>query len=94
MKGYPKTIATKQDFENLLSIPEFRERALADLRRIRDAKDTKAVKATTFIDPDDPEKGYNTEEIANPMPLWKRKGFGSMKEVGDLITSREASDGK
>ena len=86
MKGYPKTIATKQDFLNLLGEKEFRAQAISDLKAIYNLNDSKAIRATTLIDPDDPEKGYNTEIIDNPMPMWKQKGFASRQDVADLIT--------
>jgi hypothetical protein len=86
MRGYPKTIATKQDFINLLSTKEFKAQAIEDLKKIYNLDDGKAVRATTLIDPDDPEKGYNTEIIDNPMPMWKQKGFASRQDVADLIT--------
>ena len=86
MKGYPKTITTKQDFLNLLSTKEFKAQAIEDLKKIYNLDDSKAVRATTLIDPDDPEKGYNTEIIDNPMPMWKQKGFASRQDVADLIT--------
>ena len=85
MKGYPKTIATKQDFINLLAMPEFREQALADLQAIYDLQDDKATKATTLIDESNPELGFNVEEIENPSPVWKQKGFESRQAVLDLI---------
>lgn len=86
MKGYPKRIATKQDFLNLLRMKELKAQAIEDLKKIYNLDDGKAVRATTLIDPADPEKGYNTEIIDNPMPLWKQKGFASRQEVADLIT--------
>lgn len=86
MKGYPKQIATKQDFLNLLKEKEFKTQAIDDLKAIYNLDDSKAVRATTPIDPDDPEKGYNTEIVDNPMPMWKQKGFASRQEVADLIT--------
>jgi len=86
MKGYPKHIATKQDFINLLADAEFRERALVDLIVIQDMQDD-IVTRTLSIDEETGEA--TTEEITNPMPLWKIKGFGSRQEVADLITAQE-----
>ncbi len=85
MKGYPKRIACKQDFINLLEDEEFKECALSDLSAIYNCDDSKATRATTLIDPDDSEKGYNTEIIDNPMPMWKQKGFKTRQAVADLI---------
>jgi len=85
MKGFPKTIKTTQDFTNLLADGRFKEKALAELERIYNTDDGKATRATTLIDPDDEEKGWNTEEIDNPMPEWKLKGFSNREAVNDMI---------
>lgn len=85
MRGYPKNIATKQDFINLLAEEEHKDNALSDLLAICNLEDSKATRATTLIDPDDPEKGWNTEIIDNPMPMWKLKGFDSLEDLADLI---------
>ena len=68
MKGYPKHINTIQDFVNLLTDDRFKGQALSELKRIYNLKDAKATRATTLIDPNDEEKGWNIEEITNPMP--------------------------
>jgi hypothetical protein len=86
MKSYPKYLAVKQDFINLLEDKEFKKQALIELLAIYKLDDSKATKATTLIDPLDPEKGWNTEIIDNPMPMWKQKGFASRQAVADLIT--------
>ncbi len=90
MRGYPKHIATKQDFINLLAMPEHKAHALADLKAIHDLDDAKATRATTLIDENDPEKGFNTETIDNPLPVWKQKGFTSRKAVAAMITKAGA----
>ena len=90
MKGYPHRVATVQDFENLLAMKEHRAQAIADLKAIRDTKDAKITRATTLIDENDPEKGFNTELITNPMPLWKQKGFKSRTAVTSMISKAEA----
>ena len=87
MKGFPKTIKTTRDFTNLLADNRFKEQALARLRRIYNADDAKATRATTLIDPDDEEKGWNLEEIDNPMPEWKLMGFSSREAVNEMIQS-------
>jgi hypothetical protein len=86
MRGYPKTIETKQDFINLLNMKEFKDKALIDLKAIRDLQDNKTTKATTLIDPAAPKKGYHTKLINNPSPLWKQRGFASKQEISGLIT--------
>ena len=85
MKGYPKYIATVQDFRNLLEMEENKEQAIADLKDIYNTDDDKATIATTQINPKDPESEWNTELINNPMPLWKQKGFKYRNSVGVMI---------
>jgi hypothetical protein len=85
MKGYPKFVATKQDFINLLKEPEYKTSALSDLQAIYDLDDSKMTRATTPIDPNNPQSGWNTVEIDNPMPQWKVKGFESRESVMTLI---------
>jgi len=82
MKGYPKHIATKQDFLNLLDTAEFRARAVDDLAAIRDTDDDTATRTIAI---DEATGEAQTETIENPMPLWKIKGFASRQEVIDLI---------
>jgi hypothetical protein len=87
MKGYPKVIATKQDFVNLLSIPEFREQALKDLQHLSNLSATGAI-VKRAIQPKDaakPDGEWLTEDIENPNPVWKQKGFSSLKELTDLV---------
>jgi hypothetical protein len=85
MRGFPRHIATVQDFRNLLANDGFKEQALSVLNDIYNLDDSKATRATTLIDPEDPKSDWNTEVIDNPMPLWKQKGFGSRQAVADLI---------
>ncbi len=80
MKGYPKNINTKVDFENLLSMPEYKARALADLGKIKDAGDSSATKVIG-----DPEDAKSINIITNPSPLWKLKGFKSREELDTLV---------
>lgn len=86
MKGYPKHIAFKQDYINLLADKEYRERAIADLRIIAEADDDKAMRTISINEATGEEV---TEEIDNPMPLWKVKGFESRKDVAELIAAQE-----
>ena len=92
MRGYPKHVATKQDFLNLLSMPEYKAKAITDLKSIADLKDDKATIATTLKDSKNPEKGFNTKTIDNPNPVWKQKGFKNKKEILDLVARSIASD--
>jgi hypothetical protein len=85
MRGYPKYVATRQDFINLLEAEEFRSQALADLTAVYELDDALATRAVDLIDPENPEAGWNMEEIENPMPRWKQLGFESREAVADLI---------
>jgi len=88
MNGYPKVIATKQDFINLLADPEFKERALADLKAVYDLQDDTLERVVSF-DTDDKGQMINivTETIEAPMPKWKRMGFESREKVKDMIAN-------
>ncbi len=83
MRGYPKHINCKQDFLNLLEMPEHRERALKDLQKRQALDDSKVVRV---VSGSEEEKNLVTEIIDNPMPVWKQKGFESRAEAGTLIT--------
>ena len=85
MRGFPKHINCVQDFNNLLADKDLKTRTLAELQKIYNKDDLKALRATTLIDPEDPKSDWNTEEIDNPMPLWKQKGFESREAVAELI---------
>lgn len=87
INGYPKYIATKQDFFNLLVDEKFKSQAVVDLKKIYYLDDSKATKATTLADPANPMGDWNTEIIDNPMPLWKQKGFSDREEIKELIDS-------
>ena len=86
MRGFPKHINCVQDFNNLLADKDLKTRTLAELQKIYNKDDLKALRATTLIDPEDPKSDWNTEEIDNPMPLWKQKGFESREAVAALVT--------
>lgn len=81
MVGYPKRIATKEDFLHLLADPRFRARAREDLAALV-AVDDDLVEAVISMD----DEGVPTETkmIANPLPGWKRMGFESRDEVLSL----------
>ena len=86
MRGFPKHINCVQDFNNLLADKDLKRRAISELQKIYNKDDSKALRATTLIDPEDPKSDWNTEEIDNPMPLWKQKGFESREAVAALVT--------
>ena len=93
MKGYPKHIATKQDYENLLKMPEFAKRAKEDLEKLAAIDDSKITRAVRLVDENDPMGDWITEEIDNPMPAYKAKGFSSLKEISTMIkVTAEISD--
>lgn len=85
MNGYPKHIATTQDYENLLAVADFRERAVADLRAILEADDATAKRVIAVAE----DGTETTEEIENPMPAWRIKGFASREAVAELIAQYE-----
>ena len=95
MKGYPKYFATMEDYENIVhDFPEWKERVKADLNALKAIKDDKVIRATELIDPEDTESGWKTEEISNPFPKWKQKGFKTKKALSDLILSVDAMEAK
>ena len=86
MRGYPKVIATKQDFINLLADPEFKAQAMADLRAVYDLQDDTLERVVSF-DTDDKGQMINivTETVKAPMSKWKRMGFESRAAKMELI---------
>ena len=87
MKGYPKGFLIKQDYVNLLSMPEYAKQAKEDLVRLAAVDDAKAtVEQGT-------EDSPNPVEIDNPIPMWKRAGFKDKDELlklkGLKVTSEE-----
>ena len=85
MKGYPKVIATKVDFINLLAEPEFKAQALADLKAVYDLQDD-TMEVVKSSDTDEKGQMINVvmETVPAPMPKWKRMGFESRQDVLDL----------
>lgn len=86
MKGYPKHIATKQDFDNLLAMPEHKAKALKDMKKLQAVDDAKVIRVVSGSEED---KNLITEEIDNPNPAWKQKGFKDKKALDDLIIAKE-----
>lgn len=81
MIGFPRHIATQTDFENLLSNKKYKKRALRELERLQDFDDRMVTRAVEPINPDDPETEWVTEEISNPYPLHKQKGFTEWMDI-------------
>ena len=86
MRGYPKHIGNKRDFLNLLAMPEHKETALKDLKKVKDLKDDTVVRVISGSEEDG---NLVTEVIANPNPKWKQLGFKDKKDVDDLVTVQE-----
>lgn len=85
MKGYPKVIATKADFDFLLADPEYKNRALADLKAVADLADDTMQKVVSY-DLDGTGKMINvvTETVPAPLPVWKRLGFAAGENTAEL----------
>ena len=86
MRNYPQYIATKQDFINLLAIPEHRKQALDDLKKILDVADDKAERTISI---DEATNVAVIEIIDNPYPLYKIKGFHSREDLSDLVAAED-----
>jgi len=84
MRGYPKVIATKQDYLNLLSMPERRERALSDLAALFELDDEEVIVCKDRKNRDIHAE-RETEKKPNRLPMWKHKGFASRKEIELVI---------
>jgi len=81
MRGYPKGFLTKQDYINLLAIPEFADQAKADLAELAAQDDSMiAVDRGT-------EDAPKIEMIENPLPAWKRAGFKDKAELEKMVES-------
>jgi hypothetical protein len=87
MIGFPKHIATRQDYENLLSMEEYKEEALLKLKELAAFDDRKVTRATKQINPKDPMSDWETKLIDNPLPLHAQKGFidKEQKTKADII---------
>lgn len=95
MKNYPKHFATAQDFENIIrDFPQWRERALKELEAINAIKDDVVTRAVALIDPKDLESDWITEEIPNPLPIRRQKGFGTKRELTKVITEAKRREMK
>ena len=86
MKGYPDYFATKEDYKNILrDFPEWRKRVEEELKALKAIKDDKVLRAIALVDPSDPDSEWITEEIENPLPIHKQKGFETKKQLDELI---------
>jgi len=90
MRGYPKYVATKKDYENLMAMKEYKDQAIKELSAIRDLDDDKAIEVvSSTTDEETGKETVVTKEIDNAMPAYKIKGFKSRQEVADLISAAD-----
>ncbi|MCZ7403353.1 MAG: hypothetical protein O8C67_00285 [Candidatus Methanoperedens sp.] len=76
MRGYPKVVKSKEDFEHLLSMPEHKTQALADLKALQIHNDSKISVSISETE---------SSEITNPTPRFKQYGFSTKANVDALI---------
>jgi len=75
MRGYPKHVFQKVDYENLLAMPEHAERVAKELATLAKIDDSKImVDKGTQEQPD-------VRQIDNPFPSWRKAGFKSKEEM-------------
>ena len=86
MRGFPKQIATKQDYLNLLAMPEYRAAALAELKALLELDDDTVI-ALKERKIGDLHEVRETVEQPNPFPQWRQKGFQSKEEVKKFIAA-------
>lgn len=88
MKGYPRVIATVFDFEYLVADPEFKARALVDLKAVIDLADD-TMERVKSSDTDEAGRMINIvmETVPAPNPSWKRMGFESREAARALYLS-------
>ena len=91
MCGYPKQIATKQDYLNLLAMPEYRAAALTDLKALLGLDDDTII-ALKDRKIGDLHEVRETIEKPNPYPRWRQKGFLSKEEVKKFIAAAEGGE--
>lgn len=80
MIGYPKVVAVKQDYINLLNMSEYKAQALIDLQKLADFNDEPVRKSVGISQGDE---SYIL--VDNPNPIFRQKGFITRQEVIDLI---------
>jgi len=86
MRNYPEYFATKEDYENIIrDFPEWRERVKEELKALKAIKDDKVTRAVALVNPEEPEGEWITEELNNPLPISKQKGFKIKKELDDIV---------
>lgn len=83
MRSYPKEQLSKQDYENLLAMPEHADRARADLLALAAIDDS-----MISVDQGTPDAPMPVQ-IDNPTPAWKRAGFEDKAELAGQIAPAE-----
>ena len=68
-------------------MPEFAKQANADLEALATIDDSKVTRAIRLVDENNPMGEWVTEEIDNPNPMYKIKGFTTLKHVTDMVKS-------
>lgn len=85
MRGYPKGRLSKQDFENLLAMPEYADLAREELEEMLALKDdTATIDFTPVYALNDSDRIIKT--IDNPSPLWKIVGFSCKEELSSIVS--------
>ena len=93
MKGFPKNIATKQDFINLLAMPEYKEKAEKELKALHELQDDFVERVVSSkIDVKGQMTDVVTETIPNSSPMYKRMGFESKEEIGMYLDVKNSVD--
>ena len=82
MRGFPRTIKTKQDWINCLKDEGLKKKALERLQGIYETQDDYVVQT---VSGSEETKDLITKKIENPMPLYKQKGFKTRQELKDLM---------
>ena len=88
MKGYPKTVNSKRDYDNLISIPDYASRAKSDLVRESSIDDS-----IIFLEVGTFDKS-SLKAVDNPSPLFKRLGYKDRKSMYSVSMSEEITESK
>lgn len=75
MRGYPKIVNSKRDYDNLMSMKEHASRAKSELLSLSSVDDSKVVLEDGSAESSKPVR------IDNPSPLWKRLGYKSRADM-------------
>ena len=93
MRNYPRNIATKQDFINLLAMPEYKEKAEKELKALHELQDDFVERVVSSkIDVKGQMTDVVTETIPNSSLMYKRMGFESKEEIGMYLDLKNSVD--